>query len=63
MQRTLEELFTDRELDWVEQEIARATRSLELLLGTLLDKERERIRVNVTKRCLETLEKAKKARI
>lgn len=43
------------EVFWIEQEVERATRTLELLLGKLLDKERERIRVNVIKRCLEEL--------
>ena len=45
------------ELAWVEQEVARATRSIELLLGTLTEKERRVICKNVVKRCLAVLRK------
>jgi len=57
VRNTIETELTYDEIFWIEQEIERATRTLELLLGKLLDKERERIRVNVTRRCLGTLQK------
>jgi uncharacterized circularly permuted ATP-grasp superfamily protein len=47
------------ELSWIEQEIVRETRALELFLGELYDKERRAIRKNVVSRCLKTLRKEK----
>ena len=49
--------LTQFEIEWNEQEITRETKTLELLLKRLTVVERERVRVNVTKRCLERLRK------
>ena len=51
--------LTKSEIAWIEQEAIRETRSIELLLGTLTEKERRAICNNVVERCLAVLRKEK----
>jgi len=53
--------LTYPEIEWIEQEVSRSVRTLELLLGGLLESERERLRVNVIERCLKTLRKERES--
>ena len=50
-----DEELTHAEKEWIDQEVCRSMRTLELLLGGLVESERERLRVNVRERCLKTL--------
>jgi hypothetical protein len=49
--------LTHAEKEWIDQEVCRSMRTLELLLGRLLESEYERLKLHVLKRCLKTLRK------